>query len=148
MTSTDAAAAVREQRTITLTGARAVLDAALAKSEEIGARVAVAVVDTGGHQIASARQDGALQVGVDLANRKAFTAAVMSVSTKVMWEVCAADPMLVTGLAGDESLLILAGGHPIVDGSDVVGAVGVSGGFGDQDVAIAEHGAAALSGDR
>jgi len=42
-------------------------------------------------------------------------------------------------------VMIFAGGIPLRRGDEVVGAVGVSGGGGDQDQTVAESGAAALS---
>ena len=42
-------------------------------------------------------------------------------------------------------IMIFAGGIPLRRGGKVVGAIGVSGGSGEQDQAVAEAGAAAFS---
>jgi uncharacterized protein GlcG (DUF336 family) len=55
----------------------------------------------------------------------------------------ASDPALVHGLSKLDRLVVFGGGVPLVDGADMVGAIGVSGGSAEQDRAIAEAGEAA-----
>src|SRR5690606_21729835 len=71
---------------LTMDEARTVLDAALAKAVEIGQPMNVAVVDAGAHLVAFARQDGAILASIDIATRKARTAALLKMTTAQLGE--------------------------------------------------------------
>jgi uncharacterized protein GlcG (DUF336 family) len=109
----------------------AALDAAkLAKFE-----ASIAVVDAGGALRGFARTDGASAMTADAAIGKAWTSATSGYPTHV-WNQLVTDPrvMPMTHLPG---LLAVSGGLPIFDQGRVVGALGVSGGMGDQDLNVA-----------
>jgi uncharacterized protein GlcG (DUF336 family) len=136
---------MRESRTVSLADARRVIDAGERKAEELGQPANVAVVDSGGNLVAHIRMDGAWIGSVDIAVNKAFTARAFDLSTADL-----ADNAQPGGqfYGIDQSnhgrVMIFAGGVPLRDGDEIVGAVGVSGGSGDQDSTIAEAAAAAL----
>jgi uncharacterized protein GlcG (DUF336 family) len=128
---------------LTLAEARRVLEAALGKAEAIGQPMNVAVVDDGGHLLAFARQDGAILASVDIATGKARTAALMKMSTAELGKAAAPGGPLYGIEVTNGGLVIFGGGIPLVRG-DVVGAIGVSAGSVEQDVAVAQAGADAF----
>jgi uncharacterized protein GlcG (DUF336 family) len=54
------------------------------------------------------------------------------------------EPALLHGIVKTDRLIVFGGGVPLVAEGRTVGAIGVSGGSSDQDVQIAEAGAAAI----
>ncbi|MEU0510405.1 heme-binding protein [Amycolatopsis sp. NPDC006125] len=129
---------------LALADAQPVLEAALAKAEEIGQPMNVAVVDDGGHLIAFARQDGAILGSIDIAIRKARTAALVKMTTAQLGEAAAPGAPLYGIEVTNGGLVIFGGGIPLVRGREVVGAIGVSAGSVEQDTEVAEAGVAAL----
>jgi uncharacterized protein GlcG (DUF336 family) len=128
----------RPQPVITLTAADAVVAAGLRRAAEMGVPQVVAVVDPGAALVALSRQDGAPVVAIDLAIRKAQTAAAVGKDTQELWDFIHEDPELVTGLAGDDSMLAVGGGVVLRHNGAIVGAVGVSGGYYREDIEVAE----------
>jgi uncharacterized protein GlcG (DUF336 family) len=126
---------------LTLAEARGVLEAALDKADEIGQPMNIAVVDDGGHLLAFARQDGAILAGIDIAIRKARTAVLMKMSTAELGKAAApGGPLNGIGVTNG-GLVIFGGGIPLAGTrGDVVGAIGVSAGAVDQDIAVAQAG--------
>ncbi|WP_116100724.1 GlcG/HbpS family heme-binding protein [Amycolatopsis thermalba] len=129
---------------LALADAQPVLEAALAKAEEIGQPMNVAVVDDGGHLIAFARQDGAILGSIDIAIRKARTAALLKMTTAQLGEAAAPGAPLSGIEVTNGGLVIFGGGIPLVRGREVVGAIGVSAGSVEQDTEVPEAGVAAL----
>ncbi len=136
---------MRTVETITLEDARRVIAAGEKEAESQGQPVNIAVVDAGGILVAHIRQDRAWIGSVDIAINKAFSARAFDISTQTLGE--SAEPGgQFYGIQDSNSgrIMIFAGGQPLMHGDDVVGAVGVSGGTGEQDQAVAAAAAAAL----
>lgn len=130
---------------LTLADAQRVLDAALAKAVEIEQPMNVAVVDAGGHLIAFARQDDAILGSIDIATRKARTAALLKMSTAQLGEAAAPGGPLYGIEVTNGGLIIFGGGLPLAKPrGGVIGAIGVSAGSVEQDTEVAEAGVAAL----
>lgn len=129
---------------LTLEGASRVLEAAIAKAGELGIPMSVAVVDDGGTLASFARMDGAALASVELAIDKAYTAAGFGFSTDEFFGFIEQDTSLLHGLTAHGRLALFAGAAPIVVGDASVGAVGVSGGRGPDDVAVVEAARVAL----
>jgi uncharacterized protein GlcG (DUF336 family) len=130
---------------ITLADARRIIAAAESKAQEIGQPMNIAVVDAGGNLVAHVRMDKAWIGSVDISIKKAWTARAFDISTKELAELSqSGDQFFGIHASNDGKVMIFAGGVPLKRGSEVVGAVGVSGGLGKQDQAVAEAGAAAL----
>lgn len=55
------------------------------------------------------------------------------------------NPKLASGLAARPRLVMFGGGLPISDNGDLIGAIGISGGSGEQDIACARAGLEALA---
>ena len=131
---------------LSLADARLVLDAALAKADEIGQPMNVAVVDDGGHLLAFARQDGAILASIDIANGKARTAVLMKMSTSELGKAAAPDGPLYGIEVTNGGLVIFGGGIPLTNSSgEVIGAIGVSAGTVEQDVTVAQAGVGAFA---
>jgi glc operon protein GlcG len=130
---------------ISLDGARRVMDAAIAKATEMDLEACIAVCDPAGHAVIAARMDGAPLLSVDIAANKAYTVvAFKGMPTHLWWGALKDDLSLVHGLTKTDRFIIFGGGIPLKVKKKLVGAVGVSGGSAEQDQAIAEAGAAAL----
>src|ERR1051325_169433 len=126
---------------MTLEEARRVIAAAEHKAQEIGQPMNIAVVDEGGNLVAHVRMDRAWIGSVDIAINKAWTARAFDISTKELAELSqSGDQFFGIHASNHGRGMIFAGGVPLKRGDDVVGAVGVSGGMGKQDQAVAEAG--------
>lgn len=131
---------------ISLEEARAVLQAGQEKAREIGVPMNIAVVDAGANLVAFERQDGAWIGSIDIAQKKAFTARAFDIETKALGENSqSGDQFFGIHVSNQGKIMIFAGGIPLKAGDDVVGAVGVSGGLGKQDQAVAEAAAQAFA---
>ncbi|MEH3132223.1 MAG: heme-binding protein [Mycolicibacterium neoaurum] len=124
--------------------AQAVLSAAIAKADEIGQPMNIAVVDDGGHLIAFARMDGAIKASIDISTRKARTSILMNAPTSALMPLAQPGAELYGLEQTSGGLVIFGGGIPLVADDVVVGAIGVSAGSVEQDVTVAEAGVAAL----
>ncbi|OIH95614.1 heme-binding protein [Curtobacterium sp. MCBA15_001] len=133
------------QDSISLEDARRVIDAAVAKAEEIGQPQDVAVVDAGGNLKAHVRMDTANIGSIHIAINKAYTSIAFQTQTKDLTEATRPTGDLY-GLndAHGGRLVVFPGGIPLVRDGRIIGAIGVSTGTIQQDQAVAEAGAAAL----
>jgi uncharacterized protein GlcG (DUF336 family) len=130
---------------ITLADARRIIAAAEQKAQEIGQPMNIAVVDAGGNLVAHVRMDKAWMGSVDISIKKAWTARAFDISTKELAELSqSGDQFFGINASNDGKVMIFAGGIPLKRGNDVIGGIGVSGGLGKQDQAVAEAGAAAF----
>lgn len=130
---------------VDLEAAMRVVDAALAKSTEIGTKMNVAVVDAGGTLKAFARQDGAWLGSVDIAMKKAKTARYFDMPSHKIGELSQPGGPLYNIEVSNQGLISFPGGVPLTNADGViVGAVGVSGSTVENDLTVAEAGAAAL----
>jgi uncharacterized protein GlcG (DUF336 family) len=118
------------QKNILLAMAPTIAQAAVAQCESMGFKVSVTVADRAGLPIVMLRGDGAGLHTPEGAERKACTARTFS-------QPSADFVKRLTERLGSRQytrVLALAGGLPIKAGSEVVGAVGVSGSPGKDDV--------------
>jgi uncharacterized protein GlcG (DUF336 family) len=130
---------------ITLADARRIIAAAESKAEEIGQPMNIAVADGGGNLVAHVRMDGAWLGSIDISINKAFTARAFDIATKDLAEHSQSGGQFFgIHVSNHGRVMIFAGGIPLKRDGKVVGAIGVSGGSGEQDHAVAEVGAAAF----
>ncbi len=128
---------------INLETAKKAVAAAVAEAQKNKWNMAMAIVDPGGHLVYFEKMDGTQTGSVDLAIEKARTAALFRRPTKIFQDGVA---------AGGEGIRLLRltgaipidGGVPIVLDGKLVGAIGVSGGAGDQDGQIATAGSRSI----
>lgn len=121
------------------------LTAAGEKAAEIGIAVNIAVLDSGAHLKAFHRMDGAALGAIDLAIRKARTAALFEMDSEQIWEFVKPGAPA-EGMQFSNDILITFAGGVLLRGGDgeVVGAIGVSGGTVPQDGEIVAAGAQAF----
>lgn len=131
---------IQQKAELTSKGAMIVLQGAIAQAEAMGVPQCIAIVDTGGNLLAFIRMDGAKVLSQLSATQKAITAA----SSKVPTGGVPQEVELKLSLATGGQLTNLKGGLPIVINGQVVGAIGVGSGTGEQDVEVAKAGIAAL----
>jgi uncharacterized protein GlcG (DUF336 family) len=130
---------------VTLQDARRVIAAAEAKASEIGQPMNIAVVDGGGNLISHVRMDGAWIGSIDISINKAFTSRAFDITTKDLADNSqSGDQFFGIHVSNRGRIMIFAGGIPLKRDGTVVGAIGVSGGSGDQDHQVAEAGSAAF----
>lgn len=118
---------------LTHAGARKMLDAGIAKAEQMKVPQCIAIVDDGGNLVAFVRMDGAKFLSTKSATAKAVTAA----SSRVPTGGTAPEMEVKLALATGGSATNLRGGLPIVKDGHVIGGVGVGSGTGDQDLEVA-----------
>ncbi len=130
---------------MTLEDARRVIAAAEKKAKEIGQPMNIAVADEGGNLVSHVRMDGAWIGSIDISINKAFTARAFDIATKdLATHSQSGGQFFGIHVSNHGRIMIFAGGIPLKKNGKVVGAVGVSGGSGDQDHSVAEAGAAAF----
>lgn len=130
---------------ITLADARRVIAAAEKKAEEIGQPMNIAVVDAGGNLVAHVRMDKAWIGSIDISINKAWTSRAFNIATQDLAEHSQSGGQFFgIHVSNHGRVMIFAGGVPLKRDGEVVGAIGVSGGMGKQDQAVAEAGAAAF----
>ena len=131
---------------ITLERAQSAIAAGIAKAKEIGQPMNIAVVDAGANLTAFTRMDGAWLGSIDIAVNKAFTSRAFDITTRDLGSNSQPGNQFYGIHASNHGrVMIFAGGVPLKANGQVVGAVGVSGGSGEQDQAVADAAAAALS---
>jgi uncharacterized protein GlcG (DUF336 family) len=113
--------------------------AGLAKAAEMGVAMNIAVVDAGGHLLHFSRMEDAWLGSIDIAIRKARTAAFFKMPTAAIGELSQPGGDLYNVEVTNGGLVSFGGGLPVVaaDGR-VIGAVGVSGGQVSEDTVVAE----------
>jgi uncharacterized protein GlcG (DUF336 family) len=130
---------------IKLADARRIIAAAEKKAAEIGQPMNIAVADAGGNLVAHVRMDGAWLGSIDISIKKAWTARAFDIATKDLAEHSqSGEQFFGIHASNNGKVMVFAGGIPLKKGETIVGAVGVSGGSGEQDHAVAEAGVAAL----
>jgi uncharacterized protein GlcG (DUF336 family) len=117
--------------------ARRLIDGALAKAQELGIKVSIAVMDGGGHLVAFLRMDGAPPFTVDVAQSKAYGVIFMRRPSAELREMANSRPQFFDAVKslGRHTLIPSPGGIALPGG----GAIGVSGAADpNQDVEVAE----------
>jgi uncharacterized protein GlcG (DUF336 family) len=132
----------RSYETLTLDDAKHMLSTAEAKAASLRIACNLAVVDSGGHLLAFARQDGALIGSIDLAINKAVTAKIFDKTTSDLARLSQPGYPLFGIQESNVGKVVIFGGG--LNGC-VVGAAGASAGTVEQDIAVAETALAALS---
>lgn len=112
------------------------IDAATIRAAELGANVCIAVVDAGAHLKSFLRMDGAILGAVDVAQRKARTAALFRAESGDFGQLVIEEHLLGMELSNG-GLAGFHGGVPIYSDGSLIGAVGVSGATAEQDREIA-----------
>ena len=127
---------------LTLGDANRMVQAAIAEAERINIKLSVSVCDAGGHLLAFNRMEGAIFISAVAAQGKAVGAMAFG---RESGAVSAESPVIQAILATQGGRIVLAqGGLPIIRDGQMIGAIGGSGGTGQQDEDCARVGLAAL----
>src|ERR1700747_1700650 len=123
---------------ITLKDAQHIIAAAEAKAKETAQPMNIAVVDVGGNLISHVRMDGAWIGSIDISINKAFTARAFDISTAQLANNSQPGQQFFgIHVSNHGRVMIFAGGIPLRRDGSIIGAIGVSGGSGSQDDAVA-----------
>jgi glc operon protein GlcG len=127
---------------ISVADAKKAAAAAIAEVGKIGSLPdAVAIVDPGGYLVYFERMENTQIGSVQFAIDKARSAVLFRRPTKVFEDILAGGRMAILALHG---AVPLEGGVLIIEGGKIVGAIGASGGTGQQDGVVAAAGAGAV----
>ena len=129
------------KKSLNLDAARAIGNAAEAKARELKFTNSIAIIDDGGNLIYLVTMDGTQVGSIHVAQEKALAALRFKRSTKLFQDMVVGDKPHMAFLPG---AVPVEGGLPLFVDGQIYGAIGVSGGSGDQDHAVAEAGAAAF----
>ncbi len=130
---------------ITLKQAQNVIDAAIKKSQELGTKMDIAVIDSGINLTAFAREDGAWLGSIDIAIKKAKTARYFNMDTGTIGSLSQPGGPLFNIEHSNDGLISFPGGVCIKNSNgDIIGAIGVSGSSVEDDHAVASAGATAI----
>ena len=141
---------LRGQVRLTAAGAKRLIAGAEGKAAELKLRSNISVVDDAGLLLAFGRMDGARPASISTSQTKAISAATFRVATGPVASGGAPnDPLFNLSLQAAASdsggkITTLLGGLPILVDGQVVGAIGVAGGSGEQDLEVAKAGVAAF----
>jgi glc operon protein GlcG len=131
------------KKALTLEVAQHIAQAARTEAKKNGWTMVISVVDDGGHLIYLEKMDGTQLGSVQVAQDKARTAVLFKRPSKALEEAVAGGRTVVLKL-GDSTPI--EGGIPIMAGTELIGAIGVSGANSPQDGQVAAAGLAALEG--
>ena len=124
---------------INIETARKVIAAVEAEATKHRWKLNIAVVDSHGDLVHFARMDGAQLASVHISQGKARTSARFRRESRLFYNAFETGHGYVSTL--DPTLIASPGGFPLVEGGKLIGAVGCSGGTGDQDAAACKVGA-------
>ena len=145
MTTQEKATYTTTKPVLTTEGAMAVLQAAMAKANEIGVPMTIVVVDDAGTLKAFIRMDGANHGTVEWATEKAYTAAAFRYPTNMLTQAMEGNAVGMASMLKLPHMTLGPGGMPLQVGQSTVGGIGASGGtMPEQDQQVAEAGVAAL----
>jgi glc operon protein GlcG len=126
-------------QSIGLEKAKQVMAAAEAEAKKRNWKMNIAVVDTNGELVQFERMEGAQIASGSISIGKARTAARFRRESRLFYNAYETGHSYVATL--DPTLIASPGGFPLVENGKLIGAVGCSGGTGDQDAATCKAGA-------
>jgi len=126
-------------QSIGLERAKQVMAAAEAEAKRRNWKMNIAVVDTNGEPVMFERMEGAQIASGSISIGKARTAARFRRESRLFYNAFETGHGYVATL--DPTLVASPGGFPLVEEGKLIGAVGCSGGTGDQDATICKVGA-------
>lgn len=115
------------------------------KAESMNMRIVTAVSDAAGRPVAIHCMDGAYIGSYDVALNKTYTSVAFQMSTAKLGELAQPGQSLYgIQFTNEGKIVIFGGGEPLYLGSEMIGAIGVSGGTAQQDTELAAYGKAIL----
>ena len=126
---------------ITLAEANRMVQAAVAKADELSVKVSIAVCDAGGNLLAFNRMQGASAVSATVAQGKAAASAGFGRASGTLQADSPVIQSVIATMGG--RMLPAQGAVPVLKDGEVVGAIGGSGATSQQDEECAQAGSAA-----
>lgn len=115
------------------------LKQAIKAASELGVPVVIAVVDRHGQPILTYRMPDSLLVSLDLAPKKAYTAAALKTATHLLGSaIQPGAPLFQLEASSGGKVVTFGGGYPLYWKGRLAGGLGISGGTVEQDMQIAE----------
>lgn len=109
------------------------------KSYEIGIPMVICITDFNGNIVLLERMDDSLLASIEIAMRKAYTAAALKAPTNDLHELSLPSGELY-GINTVDKIITFGGGFPLKIEGQIVGAIGVSGGTVEQDMLVSKYG--------
>lgn len=126
---------------VNLISAMRAIDASLKKAQDTGTKMNIAILDAGGNLKAFVRMDDAYLGSADIAMKKAKTARLFNMPSATLGSLSQPGGPLFGIEATNGGLVTFGGGLPLTNGDGkVIGAIGVSGGSVEEDLAVAQAG--------
>jgi ATP:cob(I)alamin adenosyltransferase len=119
------------------------------KATEMNVPIVFSAVDAGGNLVLLHKMEDALLASIKISWDKAYTSCTLKAPTCVLADLTVPGGSLY-GLQNlcDGRLVVFGGGYPIMDGGKVIGAIGVSGGTAEEDMAIATYAIEKMQGGK
>ena len=115
----------------------------------IGVPVAFSAVDEGGNLLYFQRMEGTLLISTKVSQDKAYTACALKCPTCDLADVTKPGESLWSlHNSGDGRIICFGGGYPIKKDGKVIGAIGVSGGTAEEDMAVATYALEKMQGGK
>ena len=131
----------RENKKMSLSLARQIVDKVKLKAKETGVNAVVAIADAGANIITVDCMDGAYIASYDIAVNKAFTSAALKMSTYDRGKLAQPGaPLYGIQNTNNGRIVIFGGGEPLEADGNVIGGLGVSGGTAEQDTFLGRYG--------
>ncbi|WP_257666674.1 GlcG/HbpS family heme-binding protein [Parapedobacter tibetensis] len=131
---------------ITLEQAERAIAAAKAKAAALNTLMNIAVVDSGTNLVAFVHMDNAWLGSIDISQKKARTARYFNMPTGEIGKLSQPGGSLYNIEHSNGGLITFPGGIPIKNATgEIIGAIGVSGDTVENDHAVAQAGADAVS---
>jgi len=125
------------ENNLSLEKAKKIIRAGEKKAKEMNLSAVFAVVNSEGNLIIEEKMDNAILVSVEVAYKKAYTAAALKLNTQDLTALVQPGAMFY-GLQSDPKYIVFGGGMLLKVDGKIVGAVGVSGGSAQEDMEIAK----------
>ena len=110
------------------------------KANEIGVPMVFSAVDEGGNLVYYQRMEGSLLVSIKVSQDKAYTACALKCPTSDLAGLTKpGDSLWSLDSSGDGRIICFGGGYPIKVDGKVIGAIGISGGTAEEDMAVATY---------
>lgn len=123
--------------------AETLMRGAVAKAQEMGVPMCIAITDQSGTLVQFLRMDRSPLLSVNIAQDKAYTAVSFGMATHEWHDFIKDDAPLLHGIVHTPRLVVFGGGYPIKVNGELVGGIGVSGGHYSHDMEVAQAALAA-----
>jgi ATP:cob(I)alamin adenosyltransferase len=143
--STGAVETSEDDNELLLVLAKRAAAGARVKARELGVPIVFSAVDRGGNLAYYERMKDSLIASIDISQNKAFTANALKCPTEDIQDLAKeGSPLFGIQFTNQNRIVTFGGGYPLIVDGKQIGAIGVSGGTADEDMAIAKAGLAVL----